>query len=164
RRRDRSALRRGGPAGRQGADGLDLLPAAAHGSRVLPRRQAHRHDDPGRSAGAGEGVEASRGPRLGGLLRGSGPAASMNRSILLPVLSAPALAYLVFRLARQLGFLDPSRDLEHEYRRTIMVALYALLLFLSIFLFGWGRGWPRAWIIFGVVNGLALVVFAAVGT
>jgi hypothetical protein len=91
----------------------------------------------------------------------------MSRSILLlllALLSAPALAYLVFRLARELGFLDPSRDLEHEYRRTIAVALYALLLFLSIFLFGWGRGWPRAWIIFGVVNGLALVVFAAVGT
>jgi len=91
----------------------------------------------------------------------------MSRPILLfllALIAAPALAYLVFRLARELGFLDPSRDLQHEYRRTIAVALYALLLFLSIFLFGWGKGWPRAWIIFGVVNGLALVVFAAVGT
>jgi len=90
----------------------------------------------------------------------------MNRPMLLlliALLAAPALAYLVFRLARELGFLDVSRDLEHEYRRTIVVALYALLLFLSIFLFGWGKGWPRAWIIFGVVNGLALVVFAGVG-
>ena len=54
-------------------------------------------------------------------------------------------------------------NLEHELRRTITLALYTLLLFLSIFLFGWGKGWPRAWIIFAVVNGLALVAFAVVG-
>jgi hypothetical protein len=91
----------------------------------------------------------------------------MNRPMalfLLALVAAPPLAYLVFRLARELGFLDPPRDLEHEYRRTIVLALYALLLFLSIFLFGWSKRWPRAWILFGVVNGLALVVFAAVGT
>jgi hypothetical protein len=82
---------------------------------------------------------------------------------LLALLAAPALAYLVFRLARGLGFLDPPLSPEHELRRTITLALYALLLFLSIFLFGWGRGWPRAWIIFAVVNGLALTVFAAIG-
>lgn len=81
----------------------------------------------------------------------------------LAILAAPALAYLVFRLARELGFLDPPMNLEHELRRTITLALYTLLLFLSIFLFGWGKGWPRAWIIFAVVNGLALVAFAVVG-
>lgn len=83
--------------------------------------------------------------------------------LLLAVLAAPAFAYLVFRLAKELGFLDPPMNLEHELRRTITLALYTLLLFLSIFLFGWGRGWPRAWIIFAVVNGLALVAFAVVG-
>lgn len=90
----------------------------------------------------------------------------MSRSMalfLLAILAAPALAYLVFRLARELGFLDPPMSPEHEHRRTIVLALYALLLFLSIFLFGWGKGWPRAWIIFGVVNGLALIAFAAIG-
>ncbi|MGH9399748.1 MAG: hypothetical protein ACRD00_05225 [Thermoanaerobaculia bacterium] len=83
--------------------------------------------------------------------------------LLLALLSAPALAYLVFLLARGLGFLDPPLSPEHELRRTITLALYALLLFLSIFLFGWGRGWPRAWIVFAVVNGLALAAFAAIG-
>lgn len=82
----------------------------------------------------------------------------------LAIVAAPAVAYLVFRLARELGFLDPSMNLEHELRRTITLALYMLLLFLAIFLFGWGKGWPRAWIIFAVVNGLALVAFAAVGS
>lgn len=90
----------------------------------------------------------------------------MNRAtalFLLAILAAPAIAYLVFRLARELGFLDPPSSPEHEQRRTIVLALYALLLFLSIFLFGWGKGWPRAWIIFAVVNGLALIAFAAIG-
>jgi hypothetical protein len=90
----------------------------------------------------------------------------MSRPVLffvLAILAAPALAYLVFRLARELGFLDPPMNPEHELRRTIALALYTLLLFLSIFLFGWGKGWPRAWIIFAVVNGLALVAFAVVG-
>ncbi len=90
----------------------------------------------------------------------------MNRSMalfLLAILAAPAMAYLVFRIARDLGFLDAPINAEHEQRRTIVLALYALLLFLSIFLFGWGKGWPRAWIIFGVVNGLALIAFAAIG-
>ncbi len=90
----------------------------------------------------------------------------MNRPMMffvLALVAAPALGYLAFRLARELGFLDPPANPEQEYKRTIVIALYALLLFLSIFLFGWGQGWPRAWIIFAVVNGLALVVFAAVG-
>jgi hypothetical protein len=90
----------------------------------------------------------------------------MNRSMalfLLAILAAPAMAYLVFRIARDLGFLDAPINAEHEQRRTIVLALYALLLFLSIFLFGWGKGWPRAWIIFGVVNGLALIAFAVIG-
>lgn len=82
---------------------------------------------------------------------------------LLAIVAAPAVAYLVFRVARELGFLDPPASREHEQRRTIVLALYALLLFLSIFLFGWGKGWPRAWIIFAVVNLLALIVFAAIG-
>jgi hypothetical protein len=90
----------------------------------------------------------------------------MSRPVLffvLAIVAAPAVAYLVFRLARELGFLDPPINLEHELRRTITLALYTLLLFLSIFLFGWGKGWPRAWIIFAVVNGLALVAFGAIG-
>lgn len=90
----------------------------------------------------------------------------MNRPMMffvLALVAAPALGYLTYRLARELGFLDPPMNPEHELRRTIVIAFYALLLFLSVFLFGWGRGWPRAWIIFAIVNGLALVVFAAVG-
>ena len=83
--------------------------------------------------------------------------------LVLAMMASPALAYLVFRLARELGFLEPPMNLQHELRRTITLALYTLLLFLSIFLFGWGRGWPRAWIIFAVVNGLALIAFAVVG-
>jgi hypothetical protein len=90
----------------------------------------------------------------------------MSRSMAffaLAILAAPAFSYLAFRVARELGFLDPPINPEHEQRRTVVLALYALLLFLSIFLFGWGKGWPRAWIIFGVVNGLALLVFSAIG-
>jgi hypothetical protein len=90
----------------------------------------------------------------------------MSRPVLffaLAIVAAPAIAYLVFRLARELGFLEPPMNQEHELRRTITLALYTLLLFLSIFLFGWGRGWPRAWIIFAVINGLVLIAFAVVG-
>ena len=90
----------------------------------------------------------------------------MSRPVLffvLAMVAAPAVAYLVFRLARELGFLDPPMNLEHELRRTNTLAVNTQLLFLSIFLFGWGKGWPRAWIIFAVVNGLALVAFAVVG-
>ena len=90
----------------------------------------------------------------------------MSRPVLLLVLAivaAPAVGYLVFRLARELGFLDPPTNREHELKRTITLALYTLLLFLSIFLFGWGKGWPRVWIIFAVINGLALVAFAVIG-
>lgn len=81
----------------------------------------------------------------------------------LALCAAPAVAFLVYRLARGLGFLDPPADKQHEYRRTIVVALYALLLFLPVLFFGFARGWPRAWILFGIVSGLVLAVCAAVG-
>jgi len=79
------------------------------------------------------------------------------------VVAAPVLAYFIYRVAKDLGFLDPPLDRQHELRRQILAALYALLLFLPIFLFGWERRWPRVWIAFGVVSGLALVFFAASG-
>ena len=81
RRRDRSAVRRGGAPGGAGEDGVDLLPAAAHGRRLLARRQAHRHDVPRRPARPAARLQAPRGPRRGGLLRGSGPAAAMTRAM-----------------------------------------------------------------------------------
>src|SRR5512141_254508 len=90
----------------------------------------------------------------------------MNRALLTMLLAfcaAPAVAFLVYRLARGLGFLDPPADKQHEYRRTIVVALYALLLFLPVLFFGFARGWPRAWILFGIVSGLVLAVCAVVG-
>ena len=40
---------------------------------------------------------------------------------LVALLAAPAAGYLVYRLARGLGFLDPPIDLQHELRRTILV-------------------------------------------
>ncbi len=83
--------------------------------------------------------------------------------LLAAVLASPVLAYLIYRAARELGFLDPPVDREHELRRQILAALYALLLFLPVFLFGWERRWPRIWIVFGVASGLALVFFAASG-
>ena len=86
------------------------------------------------------------------------------RYLLLALVASPALAYLVYRLAKGLGFLDPPWNREHELRRTILVALFAFLLFLPIFLFGYASAWPRVWAIFGIVNGLALIVFAGVGT
>lgn len=85
------------------------------------------------------------------------------RYLVLAVLAAPALTYGIYRLARGLGFLDPPWNKEHEERRTIVVALFAFVLFLSIFLFGYANAWPRVWAIFGVVNGLALAVFAGAG-
>ena len=84
-------------------------------------------------------------------------------TMVLALCAAPAVAFLVYRLARGLGFLDPPADKQHEYRRTIVVALYALLLFLPVLFFGFARGWPRAWILFGIVSGLVLAVCAAVG-
>ncbi len=83
-------------------------------------------------------------------------------SLILAVVASPAVAYLVYRAAKELGFLDPPADRQHELRRAILLALYALLVFLPVFLFGWERRWPRSWVIFGFVSGLALLVFAAV--
>ena len=85
------------------------------------------------------------------------------RWLVLAVLAAPALTYAVYRLARELGFLDPPWNREHEYRRTIVVAMYAFLTFLPIFLFGYANEWPRVWAVFGLINGLALLIFAALG-
>ena len=85
------------------------------------------------------------------------------RWLILAILAAPALTYGIYRLGRELGFFDPPWNREHEYRRTIVVALFAFLLFLPVFLFGWAAAWPRVWAMFGVVNALALAAFAALG-
>ena len=74
----------------------------------------------------------------------------------LAVVVAPALAWGVHRLAKELGFLDPPWNPEHEERRTIIASLYAFLLFLCVFLFGFANAWPRVWAMFGIVNALAL--------
>lgn len=81
----------------------------------------------------------------------------------LALVLAPVLAWGVYRLARELGFLDPPWNAEHEERRTIIAALYALMLSLCVFLFGYANAWPRVWAAFGIVNALSLVFFAAVG-
>jgi cell division protein FtsW (lipid II flippase) len=83
--------------------------------------------------------------------------------LLAAVVASPVLAFLIYRGAKALGFLEPPVDRQHELRRQILAALYAFLIFLPIFLFGWERRWPRVWIAFGVVSGLALVFFAASG-
>jgi len=83
--------------------------------------------------------------------------------MLFALLAAPAIAWWIYKLAKGLGFLDPPADEQHELRRTILAALYAFLLFLPILIFGFGRGWPRAWIFFGIMNGIALAVFAYAG-
>jgi hypothetical protein len=85
------------------------------------------------------------------------------RYFALALAASPLVTYFVYRLARGLGFLDPPWNKEHEYRRTIAAAMYAFVLFLGIFLFGYANAWPRVWAIFGVVNGLALVLFGAAG-
>jgi len=85
------------------------------------------------------------------------------RWMVLAVVVAPGVAYFVYRLARELGFLDPPVDKQHEYRREIIVALYSFLLFLPMLLYGYEKGWPRAWILFGIFNALALVFFAVSG-
>ena len=41
--------------------------------------------------------------------------------------------------------------------------MYAFLIFLPIFLFGYANEWPRVWAVFGLINGLALLFFAALG-
>ena len=81
----------------------------------------------------------------------------------LALVAAPALAFGVYRLAKGLGFLDPPWNPEHEERRTIVASLYAPLLFLCVFLFGYANAWPRVWAIFGVVNALALALFVFIG-
>jgi hypothetical protein len=83
--------------------------------------------------------------------------------LLASLLAAPVVAYLVYGLARGLGFLDPPVSRQHELRRSILAALYALLILFPVFLFGWERRWPRIWIAFGVVCGAALVFFAVSG-
>ena len=83
--------------------------------------------------------------------------------LVLALLAAPVLTYGVYRLAKGLGFLDPPWNREHEHRRTIVAALFAFVLFLSIFLFGHSNAWPRVWAAFGVINALALLVFGAAG-
>ncbi len=85
------------------------------------------------------------------------------RNFALAVAAAPFLTYFVYRLAKGLGFLDPPWNREHEERRTIVVALFAFLLFASVFLFGHANAWPRVWAVFGVINAVALLFFAATG-
>jgi len=90
----------------------------------------------------------------------------MTRSglwLLVAVAASPAIAFLTYRLARELGFLDPPRDQQHEYRRSIILSIYCFLLFLPVLLFGFDRGWPRLWVLFGIVNGLALLTFGFFG-
>ena len=81
----------------------------------------------------------------------------------LALVAAPALAWGIYRLAKELGFLDPPWNPEHEERRTIVAALYAFMLFFCVFLFGYANAWPRVWATFGIVNALALVFFAFLG-
>lgn len=82
---------------------------------------------------------------------------------LLALLVTPPLAFLVFRLAKGLGYLDPPASKEQEYRRTVSAALYAFLLFLPIFIYGYEKGWPRVWVFFAILNGIALFIFAGIG-
>jgi uncharacterized membrane protein YedE/YeeE len=79
------------------------------------------------------------------------------------IVASPALAWLVYRLAKGLGFLEPPADRQHELRRTIVVAMYTILLFLPVLFYGFEKGWPRAWVIFGGMVGLALLFFAGSG-
>lgn len=81
----------------------------------------------------------------------------------LAVMAAPAAAWLVYRLAKGLGFLEPPLDRQHELRRTIVIAIYSFLLFLPVLFFGFEKRWPGAWIVFGIVDGLALLFFAGSG-
>jgi hypothetical protein len=90
----------------------------------------------------------------------------MTRPMILLVVAlaaTPFAAFGVYRLAKGLGFLDPPWSAEHEQRRTIVVALFAFVLFLSIFLFGHANAWPRVWVVFGIVNAAALLFFGATG-
>ena len=82
---------------------------------------------------------------------------------ILALVLAPVFAWGVYRLAKELGFLDPPWNPEHEERRTIIAALYAVMLSLCVFLFGYANAWPRVWAVFGIVNALSLVFFLGVG-
>lgn len=79
------------------------------------------------------------------------------------IAAAPAFGWIVYRLAKDLGFLEPPIDKQHELRRTIVLAIYSCLLFLPVLIWGFERRWPGAWIIFGIIDGLALVFFAGSG-
>jgi hypothetical protein len=83
--------------------------------------------------------------------------------LVLALLATPFAAWGIYRLAKGLGFLDPPWNAEHEQRRTLVVALFAFVLFFAVFLFGHANGWPRVWAIFGIVNAAALVFFGATG-
>jgi hypothetical protein len=83
--------------------------------------------------------------------------------LLAAILAAPVLAYLVYFLARGLGFLEPPRSREQELKRAVLAAVYALLVFFPVFVFGAERRWPPAWLAFGVVCGAALVYFSVSG-
>jgi len=83
--------------------------------------------------------------------------------LLAAIVASPVAALLVHRLAKELGFLDAPASKEQEYKRGVLVAIYALLVFLPVFLFGWERRWPPAWVAFGAVSGAALLYFAASG-
>jgi protein-S-isoprenylcysteine O-methyltransferase Ste14 len=83
--------------------------------------------------------------------------------LVLALLATPFAAYGIYRVAKGLGFLDPPWNAEHEQRRTIVVALFAFILFFAVFLFGHANAWPRVWAVFGVVNAAALVFFGATG-
>lgn len=91
----------------------------------------------------------------------------MNRAwrlFALSLVAAPALGFLVYRLAKGLGYMDPPANKEQEYRRTVSAALYAFLLFVPVFIYGYEKGWPRAWIFFAIINAIALLFFGAIGT
>ena len=79
------------------------------------------------------------------------------------LLAAPAIAYAIYRLARELGFTDPPVDRAHELRRTILTSLFTFLLLLPVGIYGFEKGWPRVWILFGIVDCGAILFFGAAG-
>jgi hypothetical protein len=83
--------------------------------------------------------------------------------VLVAIAISPLVAWGIYRLSKELGFLDPPVDKQHELRRAIIVSLYCFLLLLPALLFGFERGWPRIWILFAVVNLLALGFFGVAG-
>lgn len=85
------------------------------------------------------------------------------RFLILALLATPPLTFVVYRLAKGLGFLDPPVDRQHELRRTILTAVFAFVLCLPTLLFGFANSWPRVWWIFGMLNAVALVAFAWTG-